>query len=188
MRATRERRANGSGGTLGERSGRVAGALAGGWAVSDPGEPIDAPDPEDRWNLERFVVAQAPLWDDVVAELRAGCKRTHWMWFVFPQLAGLGRSATARRYALSGAEEARAYLAHPLLGPRLHEATALVTAHEAAPRTILGAPDDLKFRSSMTLFAQVADDPEPFRRALETHADGEPDPLTLERLETNERD
>lgn len=111
----------------------------------------------DPWRLQRFVEAQAPVFEAVRAELAAGRKRTHWMWFVFPQLAGLGYSEMARRYAIASADEARAYLAHPLLGPRLAECAGLMlrtpTAHV---RDVLGPPDDLKFRSSMTLFDAVA--------------------------------
>ena len=108
----------------------------------------------DPFNLDRFVQAQDPVLAQVRAELWAGHKRTHWMWFVFPQLAGLGRSDTARYYALASLEEARAYLAHPLLGPRLIECTNLVNAVEGrSAHQIFGSPDDLKFHSSMTLFA-----------------------------------
>ncbi len=103
--------------------------------------------------LDRFVEAQAPVWSDVVAELRAGRKRTHWMWFVFPQLAGLGRSAMAARYAIADLKEARLYAAHSVLGPRLREGADLVATHADRGLTaILGTPDDLKFVSSMTLF------------------------------------
>ena len=111
----------------------------------------------DPFGLARFVDAQRPVYETVVAELRAGRKRTHWMWFIFPQLAGLGRSATARRYAITSRDEATAYLAHPVLGPRLRECSALVAGIEGRSiAEIFGYPDDLKFRSSMTLFAQAA--------------------------------
>ena len=135
----------------------------------------------DPWNLERFVAAQDPVWDAVLDELRAGDKRTHWMWFVFPQLAGLGRSATARRFALSGEEEARAYLAHPTLGARLEGATAAMLGldDERTLRAVLGTPDDMKFRSSMTLFAEIAEDAARYRRALARFCDGAPDERTL---------
>ena len=107
--------------------------------------------------LERFVTAQDAVWPEVTAELRAGRKRSHWMWFVFPQEKGLGRSPTSVYFALDGVEEARAYLAHPVLGPRLREATALVLAHAGRPpEAIFGGIDAMKFRSSMTLF-QAAD-------------------------------
>jgi uncharacterized protein (DUF1810 family) len=120
----------------------------------------------DPFDLQRFVDAQAPIYSRVVEELRRGQKQSHWMWFIFPQLAGLGHSAMAQRFAISSREEAVAYLAHDVLGPRLRECTALVNAVEG--RTILkilGSPDDLKFCSSMTLFNAVASDPE-FAEAL----------------------
>jgi uncharacterized protein (DUF1810 family) len=129
-------------------------------------------------DLERFVTAQAGVWDTALAELRAGRKRTHWMWFVFPQIAGLGSSPTAQRYALRGLDEARAYLAHPVLGPRLREASrAVLDVEGRSARQILGHPDDLKLRSSMTLFARAADDPAVFEAVLERYYDG-PDPRT----------
>ena len=138
----------------------------------------------DPHDLQRFVDAQAVVLDQALAELRAGAKRSHWMWFVFPQVAGLGQSPTARHYAIAGREEARAYLAHPLLGPRLIEATRVVTA--AAPgrsaEAILGGIDAIKLRSSMTLFAAVADDPSPFQTALTRFFNGERDPETVRRL------
>lgn len=138
---------------------------------------------DDPHNLRRFVEAQEPVIDQVKKELRSGRKRTHWMWFVFPQIAGLGRSQMARRYAISSREEAEAYLAHPILGPRLRECTGIVNAVEGRSATdIFGSPDDLKFRSSMTLFDAVADDPTPFRMALKRYYDDEPDPNTLQRL------
>lgn len=138
---------------------------------------------EDPFDLARFVEAQGPVIDTVRAELRRGAKQTHWMWFVFPQIAGLGRSATAARFAIHGLEEARAYLAHPVLGPRLRDCTALVNAVEGrSAHQIFGSPDDLKFHSSMTLFAQAADDPAPFRTALTRYFAGEPDPATLRLL------
>ena len=140
-------------------------------------------DSEDPYNLQRFVDAQDPVIEDVTEELRSGRKRTHWMWYVFPQLEGLGRSQMARRYAISSREEAEAYLAHSILGPRLRECTELVNAMEGrSANDVFGSPDDLKFRSSMTLFETVADDPTPFRTALERYYDGEPDPKTLELL------
>lgn len=140
----------------------------------------------DRYELTRFIAAQEPLFDRVRAELTAGRKESHWMWFVFPQLQGLGSSATARRYALASLEEARAYLAHPLLGARLRECTHLV--NEVQGRTIeeiFGYPDYLKFRSCMTLFAcaagEAGEDP-PFREALRKYFAGEGDPLTRKLL------
>jgi len=139
--------------------------------------------PGDPFALARFVAAQDPVYDRVTAELRAGRKRTHWMWFIFPQIAGLGRSATAVRYAISGRAEAEAYAHHPVLGPRLIECTTLMLAHEGrSARAILGTPDDVKFRSSMTLFAETAPDPARFRDALARYFDAAPDPATLDRL------
>jgi len=119
------------------------------------------------FDAERFVTAQAPVIEAVRRELRVGRKQSHWMWFVFPQLAGLGHSEMARRYALASVEEARHYLAHPVLGPRLVECTGLVNAVRGASiREVLGSPDDVKFRSCMTLFAQAAPDEPVFRAAL----------------------
>jgi uncharacterized protein (DUF1810 family) len=134
----------------------------------------------DPFRLQRFVDAQAPVHTTALAELRAGAKRTHWMWFVFPQIAGLGLSPTAQFYAIASLEEARAYLAHPVLGPRLREATGAVnavtgrTAHE-----IFGSPDDLKFRSSMTLFGGAAPEEAVFHAALDRYFAGAPEPRTL---------
>jgi uncharacterized protein (DUF1810 family) len=138
----------------------------------------------DRFDLERFVRAQAADVDRALCELRSGRKRSHWMWYVFPQLAGLGTSAMARRYAIGSAAEARAYLAHPLLGPRLAACAEAVlgvagkTAHD-----IFGSPDDLKLRSCATLFALVSSPGSVFERLLERFFAGEPDPLTLRLLE-----
>jgi uncharacterized protein (DUF1810 family) len=133
----------------------------------------------DPFDLGRFVEAQAETFDAAVAELRGGRKRSHWMWFVFPQLKGLGVSAAAQYYGLAGLEEAVAYLAHPLLGPRLETAVEAVHA-SAAPslRALLGAPDDLKFCSSMTVFAIAAPDG-PYQGALDRWRGGEPDARTL---------
>ncbi|HZU88967.1 MAG TPA: DUF1810 domain-containing protein [Stellaceae bacterium] len=138
----------------------------------------------DPFNLERFVTAQAPVFASVVGELKAGRKRSHWMWFIFPQLRGLGRSATADFYGIGSLDEARAYLAHPLLGPRLDLCTRLVLAVEnSSLHRIFGSPDDLKFRSSMTLFALAAGTPEsPFRQALDRWCDGHMDERTRELL------
>lgn len=132
--------------------------------------------------LDRFVSAQAGSYDRALAELRRGRKTSHWMWFVFPQIAGLGRSETARFYAIQDADEARAYLAHPLLGPRLIEATEAVTAAQGSAESILGGIDALKLRSSLTLFAAAADDPAPFERGLARFYRGEPDAETLRLL------
>ena len=147
--------------------------------MDDPGRPN-----LETLDLERFLAAQAPVYPAVLDELRAGRKRTHWMWFVFPQLAGLGHSAMARRFALSGLAAARAYLAHTVLGGRLRDCTALVLGvEERSVGEIFGSPDDLKFRSSMTLFAQAGPGETLFTEALETCFDGRPDELTLRLLE-----
>jgi uncharacterized protein (DUF1810 family) len=130
------------------------------------------------FDLQRFVDAQAPVFARVVDELRRAQKQSHWMWFIFPQVAGLGHSAMAQRFAISSSEEAIAYLSHPLLGDRLRECPALVNAVE--DRSILdifGSPDDRKFRSSMTLFKAVGSEPE-FSMALERFFDGQPDRRT----------
>lgn len=134
-------------------------------------------------NLERFTEAQDPIHENVLSELRSGRKRTHWMWFVFPQIAGLGTSRMARTFAISSREEADAYLNHPLLGERLRECSELVLAVEGRTiNEIFGSPDDLKFRSCMTLFANVATDSQVFEDALLKYFNGDPDPLTVERL------
>ena len=133
-------------------------------------------------DLGRFVDAQDGVHEQALAELVAGRKRTHWMWFVFPQLAGLGNSPTAQRFALRDLGEARAYLAHPVLGPRLIECAEAMLRHRGrTAEEILGHPDDLKLRSSMTLFACAADDPAVFERVLELYYDG-PDDRTLKLL------
>jgi uncharacterized protein (DUF1810 family) len=133
-------------------------------------------------DLQRFVDAQARVIDHVRAELKAGTKRSHWMWFIFPQVKGLGHSETARRYAIHSLDEAHAYLAHPVLGPRLRECTRLVlAANKKAVGEIFGSPDDLKFRSSMTLFARATSEPL-FRQALDKYFAGEEDPETVKRL------
>jgi uncharacterized protein (DUF1810 family) len=155
----------------------------------------------DPFKLQRFVEAQKGVIARVCAELTAGRKESHWMWFIFPQLKGLGSSATARHYAIGSLDEARAYLAHPVLGPRLRECTGLVNRVEGRSiEAIFGYPDHLKFRSCMTLFARAADDAaaggvahaagdasatdeaQPFREALQKYFAGEGDPLTLELL------
>jgi uncharacterized protein (DUF1810 family) len=131
------------------------------------------------YNLKRFVDAQAPAIDRVLAELADGHKKSHWMWFVFPQIAGLGRSETAQYYAISSLDEAKAYLAHPTLGPRLRQCTELVLAvRDRSIAEIFGFPDDLKFRSSMTLFARAAGG-DIFRTALERFCGGGEDPATI---------
>lgn len=136
----------------------------------------------DPFDLKRFVRAQDPVYRDVRGELARGRKQSHWMWFVFPQIAGLGFSAMSQRYAIASREEARAYLAHPVLGERLIECTRLVLAVEGRTiNAILGAPDDAKFRSSMTLFDAVSDEPV-FGEALAKYFAGERDGATLEIL------
>ncbi|ROZ79052.1 DUF1810 domain-containing protein [Ramlibacter sp. WS9] len=138
---------------------------------------------DDLHNLARFVDAQAPLYGQVLDELRAGRKRSHWIWLVFPQIAGLGHSAMAQRYAIASLGEAQAYLAHPVLGARLRECSALVLAVQDRPvHDIFGSPDDMKFRSCMTLFASAGDGSGVFGQCLEKYFGGQPDPLTLELL------
>jgi uncharacterized protein (DUF1810 family) len=137
----------------------------------------------DPFDLQRFVDAQRHAYDVARAELAAGRKCSHWMWFVFPQIAGLGSSPMAHRYAISGAPEAAAYLAHPVLGPRLRECTALVMRTEGrSVHDIFGSPDDLKFHSSMTLFAQATTDNRDFIAALDKYFAGKRDAATLARL------
>lgn len=137
----------------------------------------------DPFDLKRFVDAQEPVYGDVVDELRAGRKRSHWMWFVFPQLRGLGGSAMAARFGIASLEEAGAYLRHELLGPRLRECARLVTAVQGRSiGQIFGSPDDLKLCSSMTLFARATDDNKDFLAVLDKYYDARQDPLTLERL------
>lgn len=141
------------------------------------------PSASDPFDLNRFVRAQAPVYRGVVEELRGGRKRGHWMWFVFPQLSGLGSSPMADRYGISGLEEAGAYLRHGLLGPRLRECARLVNGVQGrSAAEIFGSPDDLKLRSSMTLFARAADDNEDFTALLDRYYDGGEDPLTVARL------
>lgn len=138
---------------------------------------------DDPFDLSRFETAQADVYGQALAELRAGRKRTHWMWFVFPQLKGLGASPTAQFYGLGSLAEARAYLAHPVLGRRLLECTAAVNALAGpAAHEIFGSPDDLKFRSSLTLFQAAAPDEPAFTAALAKYFAGEPDPRTLQFL------
>ena len=139
---------------------------------------------DDPFNLKRFVEAQSFVADRVVAELRDGCKRSHWMWFIFPQVAGLGFSTMSQTYAISSLDEARGYLAHPVLGDRLRQWVEIVLEAEEgrSARAIFGTPDDAKFRSCLTLFAQVSGE-EVFLRALDRFFDGEPDPATLQILQ-----
>jgi len=137
----------------------------------------------DPYNLHRFLSAQAPVIEQVRAELRAGQKRGHWMWFVFPQIAGLGHSDMARRFAVASLDEARAYAAHEILGPRLRVCAALVVAVEGRSiEEIFGYPDDLKFRSSMTLFARAAPDNFVFKERLRKYFGGAEDRATVERI------
>ena|SRR5581483_1690473 len=137
----------------------------------------------DPYNLQRFVLAQAPVFDRVLEELKMGAKMSHWMWFIFPQIRGLGRSPVSIEFALSGIGEVQAYLQHPILGPRLKACTRLVLLVQGRSASeIFGSPDDIKFRSSMTLFAQVSHDDDIFQKALQKYFNGEPDQLTLDRL------
>jgi uncharacterized protein (DUF1810 family) len=136
----------------------------------------------DPFKLERFVEAQAPVYEQALRELRAGAKESHWMWFIFPQIAGLGQSPTSIRFAISSLDEARAYLAHAVLGPRLKECAGVVAALEGlAARQIFGSIDEMKFRSSMTLFARAAEG-DVFQRCLDKYFGGAPDPATLANL------
>lgn len=142
-----------------------------------------APAITDPRDLQRFVEAQAGVYDTALAELKRGRKTSHWMWFVFPQIAGLGHSQTAQFYALASLDEARAYLAHPVLGPRLIACVEAVNAVEGrTAHQIFGSPDDLKFRSCLTLFAAVTPPRDVFTRALDRYFDGQPDAKTLERV------
>lgn len=135
----------------------------------------------DPYRLSRFVEAQEPVYETVLRELEHGRKESHWMWFIFPQIAGLGHSPTAQRFAVSSLDEARAYLAHPLLGSRLIQCTRTVNAVRGrTAHQIFGSPDDMKLRSSMTLFRKAASDPEPFTTAIDRYFDGEADQRTLD--------
>lgn len=139
--------------------------------------------PSDPFDLQRFVDAQARNYADAIAELTAGEKRSHWMWYVFPQYAGLGRSPTARRFAIGSLDEAKAYLRHPILGPRLVEcANAVLAVKGVTANDIFGSPDDLKLHSSATLFSRLAEPGSVFHRILDRYFDGEPDARTLELL------
>ncbi len=136
--------------------------------------------PSDPWQLERFVQAQAPVYAAVCVELAAGAKRSHWMWFIFPQLKALGRSGTARHFGIAGPDEAIAYAAHPVLGARLKECSKLVLDVEnKTVHDIFGTPDDLKLRSCMTLFDAVAPHERVFRQVLERYFDGREDEASL---------
>ncbi|CAM3185754.1 calpastatin [Pseudomonas floridensis] len=134
----------------------------------------------DAYNLQRFVDAQQPVLSQVLAELEAGKKRSHWMWFVFPQIRGLGRSDMAQRYAIGSLDEAMAYLKHPVLGPRLEQCAQLIAPQvERTARQIFSSPDDLKLHSSMTLFTLAAPDRPIFQEVLDTFFDGERDAMTV---------
>jgi uncharacterized protein (DUF1810 family) len=137
----------------------------------------------DPFDLQRFVEAQAPVYDEVRRELKAGRKQSHWMWFIFPQIAGLGQSPMSIRFAIASLDEAKAYLAHPILGARLRECAGLTLDVEGrSARDIFGSIDEMKFRSSMTLFAQAAPDEDLFQRCLDKYFAGGRDPATLARL------
>lgn len=143
---------------------------------------------DDPFRLQRFVDAQQGSYNRACAELHAGEKLSHWMWYIFPQIAGLGHSEMAQRYAISSLEEARAYLAHPVLGPRLRECSRLVAVIEGRGiGQIFGYPDDMKFHSSVTLFAQAADDKAVFETCLRKYFGGTPDAATLNQLERQGR-
>lgn len=136
--------------------------------------------------LNRYIEAQNPLYAEVLSELRAGRKRSHWMWFIFPQLIGLGHSPTSVYFAIRSLDEARRYLHHPILGPRLLECTQAVISVEGSPITeIFGFPDDLKFRSCMTLFSRVSDPGSVFEKALDRYFEGKVDLRTQELLGMN---
>ena len=144
------------------------------WAVASANDPYD---------LQRFIDAQDPVYAEVCAELRNGRKQSHWMWFIFPQLRGLGHSPMADKFGIASRKEAEAYLEHPILGPRLRECSRVVNLVEGRKiHQILGYPDDLKFKSSMSLFASIAPEEHVFKEALEKYFGGELDRLTLERL------
>ena len=146
--------------------------------MANSGDPPSA----DPYNLARFVQAQAPDYDRALRELRAGRKESHWMWYIFPQLEGLGHSSMSRHYSIKSTDEARAYLGHPVLGPRLLEcANAMLAIDGHSAREILGSPDDMKLHSSATLFAHVSDDAV-FPRLIEKYFDNKPDDQTLRLL------
>lgn len=137
----------------------------------------------DPYDLSRFVRAQEDVYPQALAEIRSGRKRTHWMWFIFPQLDGLASSATSKRFSISGTQEAEAYLEHPVLGPRLHEcAEAIVAIEGRSASEILGSPDDLKLRSSATLFAAVLPPGSVFERLIAKYYDGVGDNRTTDLL------
>ena len=165
-------------GALQSRDREEAGALT--FSRRRREEEIEMSDPFD---LQRFLNAQNPVFESVLTELRQGRKQEHWMWFIFPQITGLGHSGMARKFSISSQAEAAAYLAHPILGPRLTECTRLVNLVEGRSiQEILGDIDSMKFRSSMTLFARAAGNNRSFIEALEKYFAGQEDPLTLDRL------
>jgi uncharacterized protein (DUF1810 family) len=138
---------------------------------------------EDQFDLNRFVEAQAAVYDQALAELKRGQKESHWMWFIFPQIDGLGRSSTARFYAIKSAEEAKAYLNHTVLGKRLLECSSALLSHRGKSASdIFGFPDDLKLKSSMTLFARVAESDSVFSCVLDKYFGGNLDQRTIEIL------
>ena len=138
---------------------------------------------DEPFQLSRFVIAQEPVIARVLAELRAGRKTSHWMWFVFPQIAGLGFSAMSQRFAITSMNEARAFLAHPVLGPRLRDCVAvLLRLNDRSAHQIFGSPDDAKLRSCLTLFAEASPEEDIFARALAKYYGEQPDPDTLARL------
>ncbi len=148
--------------------------------VGNETKTTDASRTPDPFDLSRFLAAQDPIYPEALSEIRAGRKRTHWMWFVFPQAIGLGTSPTARHYAIRSLAEARAYLAHPVPGHRLREcAESLLRVRGKSASEIFGYPDDMKLRSSMTLFASVAEEDSVFAEVLERYFGGKRDPLTL---------
>jgi uncharacterized protein (DUF1810 family) len=153
-----------------------------GWLMSEKKAATDAAG--DPYRLQRFVTAQdsGATYQRALAELRAGRKASHWMWFIFPQIAGLGFSAMAQRFAISGLAEARAYLGHPVLGPRLRECTSAIAAVDSTADRILGPVDAMKLRSCMTLFAAAGPEEASFGEVLARYFDGEPDEATLARL------
>lgn len=145
--------------------------------------------PDDPFDLSRFLTAQAPIFDTALEELRAGRKQSHWMWFIFPQLRGLGHSSMAQFYGMGSLDEARAYLAHPVLGPRLALVTQAVQASQSRSlNAIFGSPDDMKFRSCMTLFSLAAGGANPFGEALVRWCDGQADDATLSLLADGDPD
>jgi uncharacterized protein (DUF1810 family) len=140
----------------------------------------------DPYDLQRFVTAQDVNFDSAREELRRGRKTSHWMWYVFPQIEGLGHSSISQKFAIKSKAEALAYVAHPVLGPRLMECTEIVNAlHGSSAHQIFGSPDDMKFRSSMTLFHAISPETGMFKEALEKYFGGELDPRTLERMRAN---